>query len=285
MNPARFMSHTLQPLSGLAAEAHAFSPWFHNVHLPDGTCTAPEHPLGDFPSFKWQQIAEHLPADLNGWSALDIGCNSGFYSVELAKRGARVTALDKDPHFLRQARWVVEQFGLTDRVEVRQGQVYDLARTPERYDLVLFMGVFYHLRYPVLALDLVAERTNRLLLFQTLTMPGSEAVVPPDNLGLDDREAMNEPGWPRMAFIEKSLEGDPTNWWAPNHACIEALLRTAGLVVEAHPGHEMYLCRPSYAPRSEESGWDPNELSSATGAPVGGADAARADQPLSRRVR
>src|SRR3546814_15655835 len=66
----------------------ALGPWFHNLHLPDGTETAPDHPLGDFPSFKWQQVARHLPEDLSGWTALDIGCNAGFYSFQLAKRGA-----------------------------------------------------------------------------------------------------------------------------------------------------------------------------------------------------
>ncbi|HEX2099456.1 MAG TPA: DUF1698 domain-containing protein, partial [Candidatus Synoicihabitans sp.] len=73
----------------LAPGAIDLAPWFHNIHLPDGTQTAPNHPLGDFPRFKWQQIADHLPHDLTGWRVLDIGCNAGFYTVELARRGAR----------------------------------------------------------------------------------------------------------------------------------------------------------------------------------------------------
>ena len=264
MNPARFMTHALQPQTGLAADASLLEPWFHNVHLPDGTQTAPNHPLGDFPSYKWKELSEHLPPDLTGWRALDLGCNSGFYSVQLAQRGAYVTALDKDPHFLQQARWVVEQFGLSERIQVQQGQVYDLAQWESKFDLVLFMGVFYHLRYPLLALDLVAAKTNRLLVFQTLTMPGDEIVTPPEDLEFDARAAMEEPGWPKMAYIEKSLAGDPTNWWAPNHACIEAMLRSTGLKVTARPGHEMYVCQPApEIPRPR--GWDPEELNSATG--------------------
>ena len=265
MNPARFMTHSSRPLEGLAAEAERFAPWFHNVHLPDGTQTAPDHPLGDFPTFKWQQIAAHLPEDLNGWRALDIGCNSGFYSVELARRGAHVIALDKDPHFLHQASWVVDQFHLTGQVEVRQGQVYDLAHWRTNFDLVLFMGVFYHLRYPQLALDLVAEKTNRLLLFQTLTMPGDESVDAPADLDLDARDEMARPGWPKMAFIEHSLAGDPTNWWAPNHACVEAMLRSTGMRIVGRPGHEMYLCEPGIRSRDVQRGWDAEELLSATG--------------------
>jgi tRNA (mo5U34)-methyltransferase len=265
MNPARFMTHSQQPRIGLAAAAASFEPWFHNVHLPDGSQTAPDHPLGDFPSFKWKQIAEHLPQDLTGWSALDLGCNSGFYSVELARRGAHVTALDKDPHFLQQARWVVEQFGFSGQVEVRHGQVYDLAHWPDQFDLVLFMGVFYHLRYPLLALDIIAAKTKRLLVFQTLTMPGDETVSPPADLDLDDRAAMAAPGWPKMAFIERSLAGDPTNWWAPNHACIEALLRSTGMTITGRPGHEMYVCEPSAWTDRSRRGWDIEELRAATG--------------------
>ena len=68
------------------------SPWFHNIHLPGGELTAPAHPFGDFPKFKWEQFSSYLPKDLSGYKVLDIGCNAGFYSVECAKRGAQVTA-------------------------------------------------------------------------------------------------------------------------------------------------------------------------------------------------
>ena len=80
-------------------------PWFHNLHLPDGSQTAPDHPLGDFPRYKWSVLAPHLPQRLEGWTVLDIGANAGFYTFELAKRGARVTAIDVDDHYLDQARW------------------------------------------------------------------------------------------------------------------------------------------------------------------------------------
>ncbi len=55
---------------------------------------------------------------------------------------------------------------------------------------------------------------------------------------------MNESGWPAMAFIEHRLAGDPTNWWAPNHACVEALLRSSGFRIRRRLGHEIYLCVP-----------------------------------------
>src|SRR3954451_8794944 len=130
----RLLQHEVQaPSSTRAREIEALGPWFHNLHLPDGSQTAPAHPLGDFPSFKWKEIADHLPADLTGWTALDIGCNSGFYSFELAKRGARVTGIDIEPLFLRQAEWAAAEFGVSDRVQFRQMQIYDLAHQSESY--------------------------------------------------------------------------------------------------------------------------------------------------------
>jgi tRNA (mo5U34)-methyltransferase len=251
-----------QPL--LAAGAHELAPWFHNLHLPDGTQTAPNHPLGDFPRCKWQQIADQIPADLSGWRVLDVGCNAGFYSIELARRGAHVIGIDINPHFLSQATWAVGRFGLSDRVDLLRAGVYDLPAFEGRFDLVLFMGVFYHLRYPQLALDLVAEKVGRMLVFQTLTMPGDEVVDPPVDLGLHERERMQNPGWPKMAFIEHALAGDPTNWWAPNHAAVLALLRSSGLTLASQPGHEIYVCTPAWL----DGGQPPShreELLAATG--------------------
>ncbi len=222
----------------------ALAPWFHNLHLPDGHETAPDHPLGDFPSFKWDQIAGALPADMRGMRALDIGCNAGFYSVALAQRGAQVLGIDADPHYLRQAQWVRGQFRIEpEQLALAQMQVYDLARLEETFDVVLFLGVLYHLRYPLLALDIVAAKVRDLLVVQTLTMPGEEEVQTPGDLSLQEREAMLDPGWPKMAFIEHRLAGDPTNWWAPNRACVEAMLRSSGLRHAGSPGHEVQLAR------------------------------------------
>src|SRR3954469_972599 len=114
-------------------------PWFHNIRLPDGTQTFPDHWLGDFPKFKWDQLAPHLPENLSGWTVLDIGCNAGYYTFELAKRGAFVTGIDLDTRYLAQAQWLASELGLRDQVRFERMQVYDLARTTEQYDLVLFM--------------------------------------------------------------------------------------------------------------------------------------------------
>ena len=252
--------------AAIGARIEALRPWFHNLHLPDGSQTAPDHFLGDFPGYKWNELAAVLPGDLSGAEVLDVGCNAGFYSIELARRGARVTALDVNSHYLTQARWAAELFGLKDRITFRLGQVYDLAHSEARYDLVLFLGVFYHLRYPLLGLDIVARKTRDLLAFQTLTMPGSEGSVAED-IDIDDRAALAAPGWPKMAFIEHRLAADPTNWWAADPAAAEAMLRSTGLRVIARPGTEMYLCRTD---PDALLLWDMNELLAATGRPGAG---------------
>jgi tRNA (mo5U34)-methyltransferase len=231
-------------------EVARLGPWFHNLHLPDGRQTAPDHPLGDFPAYKWRQIAAVLPRDLTGRRILDIGCNAGFYSFELAKRGANVLGIDHDDHYLRQARWAAARLGLEDHVEFERMGVYDLGELDDTFDLVLFLGVLYHLRYPLLGLDLVAERVHGTLVLQTLTMPlGSQHGNTPSDLPIDARNALRAVDWPAMAFVEHHLAGDHTNWWVPSAGAVEAMLRTTGLRVVQRPGHEIWLCerdRPSH---------------------------------------
>ena len=239
--------------SGLPREVAELGPWFHNLHLPTGVQTAPEHPLGDFPSYKWREFAGSLPADLSGCRALDIGCNAGYYTFELAKRGASVLGIDHDPHFLTQARWAAEQLGVSDHVELRQMDVYDLARLAETFDVVLFLGVLYHLRYPLLGLDLVAEKVRGTLVLQTLTSPVERVREVPADLPFEDRHELADPAWPSMAFIERRLADDPTNWWAPSPAAVEAMVRTTGLAVVGRPGYEIWVCeRQAPSPHVDE---------------------------------
>ncbi|MGE5295683.1 MAG: TIGR04290 family methyltransferase [Solirubrobacterales bacterium] len=235
----RNLSH---PRTALEREVAALGPWFHNLHLPGGLQTAPEHPLGDFPMCKWKCMAPHLPEDLAGRSVLDIGCNAGFYSFELARRGAQVTAVDTGERYLRQAAWAADKLGLRDRIRFEQVDVYDLMSLGRTFDLVLFLGVFYHLRHPLLGLDIVSSITSTTLFFQTLTMPQHGRMKCPQNITLAEREQMLDTAWPKMAFIERSLEGDPTNWWVPNHAAVEAMLRSCGWRSIRYLGEEIYRC-------------------------------------------
>ena len=246
-------------------EIEELGPWFHNLHLPDGQQTAPTHFLGDFPAFKWEQIASCIPQDLTGWKVLDIGCNAGFYSLELAKRGAEVLAIDLDQHYLTQAQWVAEQFGLDDKIRFEQLQVYDIAHLEEEFDLIWFMGVFYHLRYPMLALDILAQKTKKMMVFQTLSLPGKEEMQIPDDVEFHKREIMKSSAWPSMAFIENKLAGDPTNWWAPNHQGIISMLTSCGFKVNSMPEDETYVVEKDLNLSSSLETWNHSEYLSAIG--------------------
>ena len=106
------------------------------------------------------------------------------------------------------------------------------------------------------------------MIFQTLTLPGDEVYKHTGTLDFSNREVMLEAGWPKMAFIEGSFSSDPTNWWVPNHACVEAMLRASGMQVKKAIGHEIYLCEPDPEHPSVVSTWNVDELLSATGSTV-----------------
>ena len=151
--------------------------WFQNLDL-NGVRTAPDHFLGDYPADKFSRFSHLVPEDLTGRTVLDIGCNAGFYSFEMRRRGAaRVLGIDTDARYLAQARFAAEVLDVGG-VEFRQMGVYDVAALGERFDLVVFMGVLYHLRHPLLALDLIHEHAARdLLVFQSMHR-GAEEVEP-----------------------------------------------------------------------------------------------------------
>lgn len=245
------------PRPQLRFQIDALGPWFQNIDLGHGLMTAPDHFLGDYPAFKYRRFAHALPADLTGRSVLDIGCNAGFYAIEMARRGAtRVLGIDPDQRYLEQARLASGVLGFPD-IEFAQGDVYDVARLGERFDLVIFMGVLYHLRHPLLALDLIREHVaGDLMLFQTMQRGSAAVFDPPADHPFhkpgtfDPPEYFDEPGYPKLHFIEREYAHDWSNWWAPNAACSQAMLRAAGFAIEAQPEAEVYLCRIAPVPYS-----------------------------------
>jgi len=216
--------------------------WFHNIDLR-GVQTAPDHFLGDYPAVKWRRFARALPTDLSGMTVLDIGCNAGFYSIELKKRGAsRVVGIDSDEDYLAQAHFAAQVSGVD--VELRALSVYDVGALRERFDIVLFLGVFYHLRHPLLALDLIHEHVARdLLVFQSMQRGSPETLALEEDYPFEEVGVFERPGFPRMHFIERRYSGDQTNWWVPNRACSEALLRSAGFEIVDRPEEEVLICR------------------------------------------
>jgi tRNA (mo5U34)-methyltransferase len=222
--------------------AAALGPWFHNMELA-GVRTAPDHFLGDYPAVKWRCFRHALPEDLRGRSVLDIGCNAGFYSIEMKRRGAaRVLGIDSDETYLAQARFAADITG--QQIEFRQLSVYDVGRLDERFDIVLFMGVLYHLRHPLLALDLIHEHVvGDMLVFQSMQRGSPEVAAVAPDYAFRETAPFDDPGWPKLHFVEHRYADDQTNWWVPNRACAEAMLRSAGFVVTDHPEQEVYICR------------------------------------------
>ena len=235
------------PRSDLEERIQALGPWFHNINL-GGIWTAPDHFLGDYPAAKFRRFENELP-DFHGKSVLDIGCNAGFYSIEMRRRGAsRVLGIDSDDRYLEQARLATETLGYDD-VEFAKLDVYDVGALGERFDLVVFMGVLYHLRHPLLALDLIREHVaNDMLLFQSMQR-GSKHVLPLEgDYEFKETDIFFEASFPKLHFVEHRYSNDWTNWWVPNRACTEAMLRSAGFTIENRIEEEVYLCRKSKRP-------------------------------------
>jgi tRNA (mo5U34)-methyltransferase len=187
--------------------------WYHTIDLGHGVITKG----ADNTNLRLSRI--DLPASLAGRTVLDIGAWDGFFSFEAERRGAsRVVATDF--YAWRGLGWgttngkagfELARAALGSRIEDLEIDVMDLS--PERvgtFDVVLFLGVLYHLRHPLLALERVASVTRDLLIMETVV----------DMLGLRR---------PAMAFYpNRELNNDPTNWWGPNVAAVEGMLRTAG---------------------------------------------------------
>jgi tRNA (mo5U34)-methyltransferase len=228
----------------------ALGPWFHNLDLA-GVPTAPTHFLGDYPNVKWRRFSSVIPDSLEGKSVLDIGCNAGFYAMEMKRRGAgRVLGLDTDEEYLAQAKFAADINGL--EIEFRKLSAYDVGQLGEQFDLVIFMGVLYHLRHPLLALDLIHEHVARdLLLFQSMQRGNGRIDRLEKNYDFWTTRQFDSPGYPKLHFIENKYADDPTNWWAPNRACVEAMLRSAGFVITAHPEEEVYLCSKGVRPQPD----------------------------------
>lgn len=235
------MNTSFQP-NEIARRVAELGPWFQNMTI-GSVQTAPDHFLGDYPTCKWQNFSHVIPGDLKGRSVLDIGCNAGFYAIEMKRRNAgRVVGIDTDLHYLRQAAFAAEQMEI--ELELCQMSVYDIGQLGERFDLVLFMGVLYHLRHPLLALDLIYEHVaGDQLLFQCLQRGSEEVSDVTEDYPFSETEIFNEPGFPKLHFIEHRYSGDPTNWFIPNRAAVEAMLRSSGFEIEARPEPEVYLCR------------------------------------------
>jgi tRNA (mo5U34)-methyltransferase len=245
--------------------------WYHHFELPSGVWTGTGEPPAYDPVERWELFEPHLPDDLQGKSVLDVGGNSGYFSLRMKQRGAgRCVMVEPVVEFVDQATFVFEQFGVEVNVVCEDVHAYCLT-TDERFDYVLFLGLFYHLKYPVLVLDRLAEMTKELMVFNSHIegippeAPAVEETAPSalgrmrrsvaKRLGPSqgavsrkaadvDRDELQSPSFPRMSFLEGAYRGDLSNWWVPNYEALEPLARSAGLKLIARPHPEMLVAEP-----------------------------------------
>src|SRR5436309_7446829 len=143
----------------------------------------------------------------------------------MKQRGAgQVLGIDVDDRYLAQAHFAAKTLGLD--IEFRKGSVYSADESPAQFDYVFFMGVFYHLRYPLFALDKLVTKVAAKLVFQTMLRGSEQTQRYNDDYHFWDDKIFRDPAFPCMYFIENKYAGDQTNWWIPNKSAAEAMLRS-----------------------------------------------------------
>ena len=187
--------------------------WHQYFELVPGVWTPGVSPV------PWLCQKAKLPADLSGQTVLDIGTTNAGTAFELERRGAeRVVAVDIfDPDWFG-VRALSEFLG--SKVEYVRGSVYELAQLfSEPFDIVIFWGVLYHLRHPLLALDNVRAVTGGQAWLETAVC---DHELP---------EHLRARPWAHF-YRRDELDGDASNWFAPTAAALEDWCGSAGFEVE-----------------------------------------------------
>jgi len=242
----------------ILAELKRLEPWFHRIDLGDGLYTKTESVMGepvDHPLGPWQTIQKLLPRELSGKTLLDVGCNAGFYAFEAKRLGAkRVLGVDGQRQHVRQGLFVRKVLGLA--VEFRRLNVYELnPRLVGQFDITLALGLLYHLKHPILALDNLYQVTKELLIIETAIMPTErtpESFVHP----LGEQQMLLH----TLAFVENPTRAKEQvfNWFLPGVDALKAMLRTTGFdevdVVEVKNERAIVVCRKAKSEgRSDEA--------------------------------
>lgn len=204
--------------------------WWHELELAPGVITP-----GDDSNRMKLPILDGLglPSSMAGLRALDIGCSDGYFTFELERRGAAVTAIDFVPE--TYTGFATARKILGSNAEYRMDNVYNLS--PESYgqfDVVLFMGVLYHLRKPLAALDAIRSVMKPGALLFVGTMMIDEYFLLPDGT-VTTLDAINPilktvPLW--QTYPGDALNGDFTNASAPNLRGLQVALEEAQFRVE-----------------------------------------------------
>lgn len=220
--------------------------WYHNIQLAPEVWTNPNDPKAYKPLDRWARIETYIPKDLSGKTVLDLGCNSGFFAAKMKQRGAaRVVAVDAAPWSEKQASLVASTFGVD--IDIRIQDVHEFClETREPFDYVLFLGLLYHLRHPLLVLDRLSCLTREKLIIQSVIRgrkPDGSLDIKDDYLA-SETKLFEHPDFPKLLFIEKKFNGDLSNWWFPNENCLLAMLRSSGFQRITRISQDIFTCDP-----------------------------------------
>lgn len=212
----------------ILSELKRLDPWFHCIDLGDGLVTKSRSAIGEpveHPRPTWEKVKVCLPTDLSGSSVLDVGCNAGFYCIEVKRRGAkRVLGIDAQRDLIRQAVFVRKVLGLD--IEYRRMSVYDLDPLDiGQFDITLALGLIYHCKHLVSALEKLFVVTRKLLVLET-------AIYPPEKSpgSFVYELGGTQPSLHPLAYVENPPDAKEAiyNWFLPSVDALSALLRNIG---------------------------------------------------------
>jgi len=216
----------------------ALKGWYHSFELPDGSVIEGTMPLS-WERKRWSRFP--LPEELTGRRLLDIGSWDGWFSFEAERRGATVTSVDcvEAPNYRRMHR------ALGSRADYRVLDLYELpAAGLAPHDYVLCLGVLYHLKHPVLGLEIVCSLVSEVAVIDTYVIDGGNWQEHADDI-------------PVMEFYETDeLNGNLDNWTGPTVGCVLAMCRAAGFarveLLAVDPDYALVACHRKF-PRPPET--------------------------------
>ena len=218
-------------------EAEAFvksySFWYHRIYLGHGIYTLPPTMADQV----WALIKPTFPVDLKGASMLDIGCNAGFFSILAKLRGAgRILGVEFFPMFFEQAEYIRKIWQMD--MEYRLMDAHNVGKIDEQFDLVMFAGILYHLKNPLQVLEYIGDRCRDAVVVESEVIPDDRRNLLMARMGPLGNIKLTATTKGFMKFYERDeLNGDNSNWWAPDTECLLGMLRVAGF---------KYFSRPIY---------------------------------------
>ena len=220
--------------------------WYHSFDLPDGTSI---DGLIAVPRLHERFARFSLPADLHGKRVLDIGAWDGWFTFEAERRGAAVTSVDcvEMPHFVELHRKLASQ------ADYRILEVYELpAAGLGKFDIVFLLGVLYHLRHPLLALEIVCSLVTDVAIIESFVTDG-------------DTWREHAADIPTMEFYEGyELANQFDNWSGPSVACLLAMCRAAGFarveLLHTEPYNAVVACYRKWEPPESAPASAPPQL-------------------------